>query len=243
MDASNKPDHPDGPGLATLAGSRAAAVRGLWTGAIGHTVRCVPTRRTVAAQVDGEWLFGKWHIGRAREAAAEWRWLHLLPLLGLRTAEPLAWLGGRRRSLVVTVGLRGRALDAWAIEAERGGWLEVLVDYACKHVAPAVRRLHDHGLTFRDLYWNHLFAEEPVRGGPPTFLDVSRVQRPRWRWHRWVVKDLAGLWASVPVAVPKRSALRFLRSYLGGPIWRHRRLVFQIERKANVIRRHVPRFG
>jgi hypothetical protein len=203
----------------------------------------VPTRRTVSTLQEGDRLFGKWHLGRSREAAAEWRWLHVLPLLGLRTADPVAWLGDSGRSLLVTAGVPGRSLDAWAVEAARDGWLDRLVDYACREVAPAVRRLHDSSHVHRDLYWNHLFAEDPRRGGAPFFLDVARVLRPRWRWHRWVVKDLAGLLASLPLPVPLRAQLRFLRSYLGEPIFRHRRSVRAIARKAKRIRRHVPLFG
>ena len=128
MDASNKPEGLAGPRFATLGPSRAAAVRGIWAGAVGRTVRCVPTRRTVAAQCDGEWTFGKWHVGCHRTAAAEWHWLHVLPLLGMRTAEPLVWLGGRSRSLLVTAGVPGRALDALAIEARRYGQLDAVID-------------------------------------------------------------------------------------------------------------------
>lgn len=246
MHASNKPDSPTGPWLAMLAPSQAEAVRGMWAGSVGHTVRCVPTRRTVAVALGGEWLFGKWRIGRGSAAAAEWRWLHVLPLLGIRTAEPIAWLGSHGRSLLVTAGVPGRALDVWAIEAWREGWLPELIDYVCRHVAPAVRRLHDQGLVYRDLYWNHLFATDPrtaAAGCEPVFLDCERILRPRVRWHRWIVKDLASLWASVPLPVGRRSALRFLRWYLREPLRGHRRSILAILAKADRIRRHVPRYG
>lgn len=245
MHASNKPDRPDGPWRALLAPTVVDAVQGLWAGSIGHTVRCVPTRRTVAARVDDAWLFGKWRIGRGSAATAEWRWLHLLPLLGIRTAEPIVWVGAPGRSLLVTAGVEGRSLDAWALDALRAGWLAELVAYACAVVAPAVRRLHDQGLVYRDLYWNHLFAADPRArdAEAPVFLDCERILRPRWRWRRWMVKDLASLWASVPVPVGKRSALRFLRRYLGEPLFAHRGLVLAIVAKAARIRRHVPRYG
>jgi hypothetical protein len=243
MDASNKPQGTDGPRMATLEPDRAAAVRGLWSGARGRTVRCVPDRRTVATEVEGGWLFGKWHVGCWRTAAAEWRWLHLLPLLGIHTAEPLVWLGDRRRNLLVTAGVAGRSLDAWAVEARRAGWSAAWLDYACREVAPVVRRLHDHGVVARDLYWNHLFCEDPRRAGAPTLVDVARLLRPRWQWRRWVVKDLAGLWASLPMPLPATSALRFLRHYLGEPLHRHEGLIQAIAAKARRIRAHVPRYG
>jgi hypothetical protein len=243
MDASNKPEAPDGPRLATIEPERAAAVRGLCAGALGHTVRCVPARRTVATPIGDEWLFGKWHVGCFRTAAAEWRWLHVLPLLGIRTAEPLIWLGSRRRNLLVTRGVPGRALDVWAVDARRSGRLDDVVDYACREVAPWIRRFHDHGLVVRDLYWNHLFCEDPNGSAPPILLDVGRVLRPRWGWQRWVVKDLAGLWASLPFPLPGSVGLRFLRSYLCEPLFLHARMIRAIAAKAARIRAHVPRFG
>ncbi|MBL9077556.1 MAG: hypothetical protein JNL08_08635 [Planctomycetes bacterium] len=243
MDASNKPEAPDGPRLQTLDAAAAAAVRGLWAGAVGRTVRCVPQRRTVAVPVGDAWLFGKWHRGCFRTAAAEWRWLHVLPLLGIRTAEPLVWLGTRRRNLLVTAGVPGRALDAWATAAVGGGWFADVVDYACREVAPFVRRLHDHGLVARDLYWNHLWCDDPRTAGAPLLLDVARVLRPWGLWRRWVVKDLASLWASVPVPVSTSVGLRFLRVYLGEPLFLHARLVRAIAAKAARIRAHRPRYG
>lgn len=246
MDASNKPDLPDGAWRRVAEPELAALVDRLWSGAAGRTVRCVPTRRTVAVPFADGWIFAKWRLGRGGAAAAEWRWLHLLPLLGIRTAEPVVWIGTRRRNLLVTAGVAGRPLDAWAVDALRGGWLRDIVDYACREVAPAVRRLHDQGLVYRDLYWNHLFARDPrhVRAGDaPVFLDCERLLRPRWRWRRWVVKDLASLWATVPAPVGRRAALRFLRAYLGEPVAPHRRLLSAIAAKAARIRRHTPRYG
>lgn len=243
MHASNKPEDPEAPGLAVMLGRHAEVVQGLWSGSLGHTVRCVPSRRTVAAPVGEGWIFGKWRVGERRAAAAEWHWLHVLPLLGLRVPEPVAWLGRGRRSLLVTVGLPGRALDAWAIDAERDGWLEELVRWACQRVAPVVRTLHDRGLVYRDLYWNHVFASEPRGEQPPMFLDVERVFRPRIRRRRWWIKDLAGLLASVPVPLPPRAALRFARAYLGERLRGHRSLLAAVAAKAARIRAHRPRYG
>jgi hypothetical protein len=245
MGVSNKPEDPDAAAPVGEGGRYHDAVASLWRGALGRTVRCVPTRRTIAARVDDTWLFGKLRRGAraARAAAAEWHWLHVMPLLGLRVPQPIAWIGRGGRSLLVTAALRGRALDAWAVDAADSGWLDALVDYACAHVAPQVRRLHDCGLAYRDLYWNHVWCEDPRAGTPPLFLDVERVFQPRWRRRRWLVKDLAGLWATVPVELPKHAAVRFLRAYFGEPLAPHRALLAAIERKAERIRRHEPRYG
>ena len=242
MHASNKPEDPDSRGFELRAGEHAAVVRGLWAGSLGVTVRCVPTRRTVLASSGDGWLFAKWRVGHRRAAAAEWRWLHLLPMFGLRVPVPLAWLQRGRRSLLVTAALPGRALDAWFVEAAREGWLPELVRYACRQVAPRVRRLHERGLVYRDLYWNHVFAEDPRADSPPAFLDVERVFAPRWRWRRWLIKDLAGLWSSLPVSLSARCGLRFLRAYLGS-LRGEQALILAIASKARRVRQHLPRYG
>lgn len=219
------------------------AVTGLWQGTYGRIVRCVPTRWTVALERDGGWLFAKFRHGERRRAAAEWRWLHLLPLLGMRTPAPVAWVGRAARTMLVTRGVAGRPLDAWVADAAREGWLPQLGAWACREVAPRVRALHDAGLVYRDLYWNHVFAEDPRRGATPTFLDVERVCRVRWLRRRWLVKDLAGLLSSLPVGVSPRLLVRFARAYWREPLRRHRRDVAAIVRKAAQIRAHAPRFG
>lgn len=243
MHASNTAQAPGSTALAMQTGVDYAAVCDLWSGALGRTVRCVPTRRTVMATAPSGVVFGKWRRGRRRLSTAEWRWLHVLPLLGFTTPRPIAFLGQGRRTLLVTAAVPGRPMDAWFVEAVRDGWLADLVAYACEHVAPVVRSLHNHGLVHRDLYWNHVFAVEPRLGTPPGLIDLERLFRPRLLWRRWMIKDLAGLWSSLPVAVAARAGLRFLRAYLGTPLRGQRRLVAAIEAKARRIRRHVPRHG
>lgn len=244
MHAGNKPELPDSPQLAASLGDLHGAVAGLWSGALGRIVRSVPTRWTAALATGEGWLFAKTRLGASRDAAAEWRWLHLLPLLGLRTPAPLAWLGDRSgRTMLVTRGVLGRPLDAWCAEAAADGWLPQLAAWAAREVAPRVRALHDAGLVYRDLYWNHVFAEDPRAGAAPTFLDVERVCRVRWLRRRWVVKDLAGLASSLPVDVPLRLQLRFARAYWREPLRRRRRWLGAIARKAARIRAHAPRYG
>jgi hypothetical protein len=245
MHVGNKPQDPGGANLGALPSADASAVRGLWCGAIGRTVRCVPSRRTVMHAEAGQVWFAKWRLGRQGTAAAEWQWLHLLPLLGLPTPEPVAWLGRGRRSLLVMRGVPGRSLATWIGCASREGWLGELVDYLCREVAPRLRRLHGAGLVYRDLYWQHLVAEAPRRGTPPVFLDVERVLRPRFRWRRWLVKDLAGLLASWPaeVPLPARATWRFARAVVGPGLRRRRSWWLAVVAKAAQIRGHQPRYG
>jgi len=220
----------------------AAAVGGMWAGSRGATVRCVPTRRTMMVRVPaGRVLFGKLRQGRARDARAEWHWLHVLPLLGLRVPRAIAHLRRGRRSLLVTEALPGRALDAWFAAAANSGTMAAVARYAIAQIAPLLADMHRRGIVFRDLYWNHLFATDLA--SPPAMLDVERVFRPRWRQRRWRVKDLAGLLASLPVRIPAVTAFRFLAAYLGESPRRHRKLVEAIVRKARRIARHRPRYG
>ena len=243
MQPGNKPEPPDAPRLAASLGRLGDVVAGLWQGTSGRIVRCVPTRWTVALEHDDGWLFAKVRRGERARAAAEWRWLHVLPLLGLRTPSPVAWVGRGGRTMLVTRGVAGRPLDGWIADAARDGWLRELGAWACREVAPRVRALHAAGLVYRDLYWNHVFAEDPRNGALPTFLDVERVTRVRWRRRRWVIKDLAGLLSSLPASLPQRLLLRFARAYWGERLRWRRRDLDAIRRKAAQIRGHAPRYG
>ncbi|MFT4515457.1 MAG: hypothetical protein ACI89X_001261 [Planctomycetota bacterium] len=196
------------------------------------------------AVLGSETLYAKLYSRRKRTAAAEWHWLHMLPLLGLESAQPIAWLADRRASMIVTASVKGRSLDAWLVDAAAEGWLGDVFDYVCREVAPFARRLHDQGLIHRDLNCAHLFATDPRSAGRPAVIDVERMFRPRWRWRRWVVKELASLLASSPVPVSLRVCLRFLRCYQ--PEWskgQRRKLVRAVGRKVARVLAHVPRFG
>jgi hypothetical protein len=148
----------------------------------------------------------------------------------------------RRDSVIVTGAVPGRPIDVLLREhaALGGDALARFVRRATEVVAPEIARLHASGHCYRDLYWNHLFLDRDRLG----WIDPERMFRPRWRRRRWIVKDLAGLSASLPVAVPAPARLRFLRCYGGGtlaPGWVT--LARAVERKAARIRAHRPRYG
>jgi hypothetical protein len=189
-------------------------------------------------------LFGKHYRGRYRAARAEWHWLHFLPLLGIEAPQPVAWLAEGQRSLVVTAGLPGRSLDSWLRDAEAEGWLESAFRYVCSEVSGLARRLHHQGLIHRDLNCAHIFGADPRLAGAPALIDVERMMRPKLRWQRWVVKELASLLASSPVVVPTSVQWRFLRRYAPGTSGEGLRfLARKIVRKAGRIRAHQPKFG
>lgn len=218
-------------------------------GAAGVTVRCTPRRITRMVEVDGVLAFAKLRTGRPGDAEAEWRWLHELPQLGLPAPVPLAFVRIGRWTGLLTRALAGRTFDAWAQDAQAEGAhaMQRLCAFAAREVAPKVAALHRAGLVYRDLYWNHVVAD--AVDGSVAFLDVERVFRPRWRFERWRMKDLAGLASSYPGDVPLRFAVRFLRAYLAAgacaPQGRGmlRRWMSRASEKARRIRSHAPKFG
>ncbi len=240
MRASNTGDALDTAARRLGGGVLAAMARGQ----LGFSVRCTPRRWTVIASLpELGTVFGKIRRGRMRDAKAEWSWLRDLPRLGLAVPEPVGFWRQGSTSVVATLAVRGQGLDALLRAALARGDAAAAVRFACRVVAPVVARLHEQGLVFRDLYWNHLFAVG-LDADQVTFLDVERVFRPWFRRRRWIVKDLAGLLSSAPEQVSRTMALRFLLAYLGP---RDRALAAalarDVARKAARIRAHVPRYG
>lgn len=245
-----------GAGLEFAAGEEALRGALAWRDAVeavcdarGWTVRAVPTRRTVALEAaPSTVLFLKHRRRRRSEARGEWRALHELLRLGFCVPRPVAFAELGRRTVLAMRAWPGRPLDVLLREAAGadGSLPRAVQGWLVHSVAPMVRQLHQQGLVFRDLYWNHVFAPA-VLGEPIGFVDVERVFRPRWRKRRWIVKDIAGLLASWPdrLTLPRALALRFLRAVLWCSPARDelRALVRAILRKAAAVRAHVPRYG
>ncbi len=114
-----------------------------------------------------------------------------------------------------------------------------------RSLADATAVLHNAGLHHCDLYLNHVYVD-PANPRACALIDVERVARHRRSLGRWVVKDLGALVSSIPDGtVSDGEQTRFLLRYLrvhGLP----RRgvvpgLVRRVQRKAQRIRKHVPR--
>ncbi len=180
----------------------------------------------------GDAVFVKQRERRPRDAEAEWNAFETLASLDQRAPERIfrARLGAR--SAVGMAAVPGRPLDAWIHD---GADVE---EFATRQLAPAVRRLHDAGWVYRDLYWNHVFADD--LDAPPIWIDVERLFRPAGRFQRWVVKDLAGLASSWPIGSPhgERVVGALLETY--GVTSDVRRAVLA---KATRIRSHTPKYG
>ena len=84
-------------------------------------------------------------------------------------------------------------------------------------LAALVRDLHGRGLIHRDLYLSHIFLEVENKTSPKLCLiDLQRMLRPRVRWRRWVVKDLAALHYSIPAgAASVTDRVRWYKHYCG----------------------------
>ena len=94
-------------------------------------------------------------------------------------------------------------------------------------LAGHARRLHGSGLNHRDFYLCHFLAPDrnwrTWQPGQPVglhLIDLHRVQIRDHVPHRWLVKDLGGLWFSaLDAGFTRRDCLRFIEAYRGRP-WR-----------------------
>ncbi|MFI4859533.1 MAG: lipopolysaccharide kinase InaA family protein [Phycisphaerales bacterium JB063] len=164
-------------------------------------------------------------MGHADCAAVEWRWLTELDRLGVPGPVPVAY-GARRKglledaSVVVTAAVPGQSLERWVPQQLGPGG--ALTDRHARRrlthaTADLVAKLHRHRLIHRDLYLAHLFFDpDTIEHDPPTLtlIDLQRMIRPRLRWTRWVVKDLAALnYSTPPNAASKADRLRWFKRY------------------------------
>jgi hypothetical protein len=179
-----------------------------------------------------------WLLRGTRQRRA-WVRANALLVRGIRTARPLAWLDVRH-------GLRGRegifvaeALDGWrsldAALAEPGlpahpgapGLVRasgparrVLIET----VAREVRRLHDAGLSNRDLKAQNILVRYDGRAWRTAFVDMTGLRRQRWPVGRGRriqnLMRLAFSWSGVGISgqargLTRTDCLRFLKTYLG----------------------------
>lgn len=203
----------------------------------GWGLRTTPCRRTLVAELaDLGRVFVKHRRGRQRDARREWHALASLHGLGVRVPAALFRASRGRDSVVGMAQVEGRAMDVLLAAGDAGART------AARAAMPELcQRLHRAGWVFRDLYWNHVF----LGPGGLALIDVERAFRPRWRRRRWVVKDLAGLVASLPDAAAMGPAdlLRGLRRYDPSLDRRGRLgLARDVLRKAARIRGHRTRY-
>jgi tRNA A-37 threonylcarbamoyl transferase component Bud32 len=232
--------------------------------AVLHKKGLAGWRQRVALSVGDRRLYLKrytkppWHEqarqrlrGFGATAEVEWHWLRELPGLGLPGPQPVAYgcrrrAGLERQSLLLTDAVPGTSLERWVPDQLDGP----LADRAFKtslaaDLAGLVARLHASRLVHRDLYLSHVFIDEDADGAARLCLiDLQRVIRPRLRWRRWMIKDLAALDYSTPAAAASSAdRLRFWLRYRGAQSLTpgDKPIIRAIVRKARRIARHSAR--
>lgn len=202
--------------------------------------------------------------GRKRGAGAiEARFIRRLSALGIPTMHTIAYgqdMSGlfERRGFILTEEIRGLSLEQLtrrilANTQPAPPWRERRD--IIRQLAWITARLHAHRLYHRDLYLCHVFLCREAGTAPTVhgriilrLIDLARMIERPCRRRRWIVKDLAALNHSAPVALVTRAdRLRFLYDY--DPSMKaarnhaeHRRtlrsMIFAIEARTTRMRRH-----
>ena len=196
-----------------------------------------------------------WRIrGFASTAEAEWYWIGQLRGLGLSAPRPVAcgWRcrrGLEQASLLLVARVEGESLEQ-VVRREADGPLgdRAFLLQVARRLARDVATLHGAGLFHRDLYLAHVFLRTSAEGEPGlTFIDLQRVIRAvLGRKRRWVVKDLASLNYSTPLAAASTAdRVRWYKWYRGsGKLTaRDKKLIRAIAAKSKRIARHSRKHG
>ncbi|HWU83236.1 MAG TPA: lipopolysaccharide core heptose(I) kinase RfaP [Methylophilaceae bacterium] len=204
----------------------------------GDVFRDVRGRRTLRFELQGRSYFAKLHYGVGWgeilknlmtlrlpivSAATEWRAIHRLNEIGIRTTPAVAYgcegvSPAALRSFIITEDLG----DIVSLETLCADWAQHPPEARFKRrlivaVAELARKLHDNGLNHRDFYLCHLCLDQPLlrQGQIRLYLiDLHRVGiRARIRSGDRM-KDIAALYFSaMDCGLGSRDILRFIRHY------------------------------
>lgn len=112
-----------------------------------------------------------------------------------------------------------------------------------RQLARFIRRFHDLGYRHRDLYLAHIFCDTK---GELYLIDLARAFRPILRRHRFLIKDLAQVFYSMPAQYFSRTdRLRAYLHYAGKERLsrRDKSLVRSLVNKAKRMARHDSKRG
>lgn len=237
----------------------------------GEVFRQVAARRTIRVTIEGRHYFAKIHQGVGwREifknlvqlkrpilgAGNEWNALNLLTRIGVPTMTPVAFgqqgsNPAHRHSFLITEELTGTTsledlCATWPTQPPRFARRKALNE----QLATLVRQMHTHGLNHRDCYLCHFHLDTSTGGAADAdklrlyVIDLHRAQMRRRTPHRWLIKDLAGLYFSaLEIGLTRTDCLRFIQTYEQRPlrdIFKDRGLFWRcVERTALALHRKL----
>ncbi|MFQ5801290.1 MAG: lipopolysaccharide kinase InaA family protein [Candidatus Methylomirabilales bacterium] len=176
------------------------------------------------------WGYALKDLFRASRARRVWIAANSLRMRGIPTPIPCAYLKRRRfrvllESYLITEEVEGIGLVEFARRPCEPGASVLERRRLARQIAILVRRLHERGISHRDLKGQNIFLRGEGAGRYRPFLvDLDGVWLGRVSWRRRV-RDLARLARAFPdqSAVTRTDRARFLKAYLGprgGASWR-----------------------
>ncbi len=204
----------------------------------GTVFRKIAQRQTLRFSHHGQNYFAKLHYGIGwREifkdllqgrlpiigACTEWQAIQHLQKLNIPTMTAMGF--GQRglnpatlQSFLITkeitnaISLEDLSMH-WAINPPPFSLKKMLIE----KVAKLTKALHESGLNHRDLYIGHFLWIENDK--ELYIIDLHRAQIRSRIPHRWLVKDLGGLYYSTfKIGLSKSDYLRFIRHYRNQPL-------------------------
>lgn len=199
----------------------------------GKVYRALEGRRTLRFEHDGRGYFLKYHAGVGWKeiiknllqgklailgAENEYRAVEKLHELGVGTMKVIAY-GSRgynpakRESFIITEAIE----PSQSLEGLAEQWLQQPPTVSVKRefirrVATMAGKMHAGGVNHRDFYICHLLLSD---NGDLAMIDLHRALIHGAVPHRWLLKDLAGLYFSAhSVQLTTRDSLRFIRAYV-----------------------------
>ena len=145
-----------------------------------------------------------------------------MPMRSCGRARPIVWGAetgwlGVKRSYVIVAAVPGDALERLGEDfLQRNLKHPEILETFTDELIRLAQRMHEAGYVHRDFYASHIFLHDCEGNLRLYLIDLARAFRPRRRWFRWRVKDLAQLKYSMPWMWVKLQWQRFLEGYLAG---------------------------
>ena len=233
----------------------------------GEDFRRVKTRRTFRFELDGRGFFAKVHHGVGyREifknlsqfkrpvisAATEREAIRVLtenhiPTMTVSGFGEKGWNPARLESFLITEEL----VDMTSLEDVGKLWAAEPPNWRLRRkllvaLAETAGAMHRAGVNHRDCYLCHFLWDRNVENPRLFVIDLHRAQCRKAVPHRYLVKDVAGLYfSSMDLNLSRREVLRFIRHYANRPLREELRsranFYAQVERSARKL--YFKEFG